>query len=877
MGFFYTDASDAKKPKRQSVKGVDRLPPEVIRKKSCAICPRKPTWNKLKHPKFETSVDRQAKRATTYYLLALQPSQEDDRIGNPLGSEAVLEYLGRTVEDLLFDDGFWAEDIAIGYAARCYSEEQPSELVLATCRKYWEDDIAQLQPDVVVGFGEAVLNLVTGRNDIRAWAGRRIPLKIADHECWFFPVLDVTEMLSLQRYDRNDEPFESDNDRWFIQQLTQALDDRLPNEIPYLGDYTLEQHLEDCDWVFGNSASDFRKIEKWLADFADCDVLTIDYETQNLRPYRRKSDALPSSLLTVALGAADKTVAFPLLHPESWQGLSKLQKKLMQLFGEFLQHSKLKVAHNLEMEQEWSLYYWPDDFAASGLWDDTMALAYLLDERRGGGVLSLDALVYQHFAVNLKQYFQHLDKARMSEMLLADVLPYNALDSKYTLLLYDQLDATHALPKNQSLSWLRQHHSRLASTISYMHAEGVLVDQAKVKSIAKDLAQQVEGLKTAFFDLEEVQAFKKRTSRTFNPDSDDDVFYVLGEILQRDEIFVDRGKGKSADAAVLRSIPANISKLPELLLEYREVTKLQSTYITPIDGYIAEDGRIHASFNSKLTGTGRLSCSDPNLQNFPSRKNKFVRSMIIAPPDHVMMCADYGQIEARAIAMLTEDQAFCEALWNGDDVHMDWALRIREVAGYAFDLHAERAGITNEEEAIQAFRSKIKNSWVFPLFFGCSLQTAARYTGADADDVMDVFNEFWDTFAGVKKWQRRLADYYREHLYVETLTGRRRRFSKSALALGYNDLINAPVQGTASDLVTDAMNRVSEEGYRVVKNIHDDLVSYVKQARLKRTAKSLAKLMCATEFDWVNVPLSVEITAGPNWYEQHEVLTYESK
>lgn len=261
------------------------------------------------------------------------------------------------------------------------------------------------------------------------------------------------------------------------------------------------------------------------------------------------------------------------------------------------------------------------------------------------------------------------------------------------------------------------------------------------------------------------------------------------------------------------------------------------------------------------------SSDDPNMQNWPNRKGKEIREIIAAPEGHWMVGADYGQIEARIIGIVSQDQAFCEALWNNYDIHKYWAERIAE----AYPNVIGGKNYLGNQDKLNRFRKDVKNQWTFPAFYGSSPYSIAASIGVPTEIVLELFDEFWDMFRGVKKWQKWVLNRYERLGYVETLTGRRRH-----APLSMNEIINSGIQGTASDICVDAMNRLSEAGIQVVMNVHDEIDSYVPDDKLEDQTEQIAEVMCSVPFKWVNIPIAVEVSVGPDWYNMEEIGTFYS-
>lgn len=261
------------------------------------------------------------------------------------------------------------------------------------------------------------------------------------------------------------------------------------------------------------------------------------------------------------------------------------------------------------------------------------------------------------------------------------------------------------------------------------------------------------------------------------------------------------------------------------------------------------------------------SSSDPNLQNVPSKTGKEIRRMVGAPEGYWMLCSDYGQIEARIIGIASQDEEFCKALWNDYDVHMEWAKNIADE--YPKSIGGSQK--LNDKAVMKKFRGKVKNKWVFPAFFGSSANSISRDLNIPFDIVNYLLKEFWKTFRGVREWQKWIMKRYDQLGYVETLDGRRRH-----APMTMNAALNASIQGFASNLCTDAMSRLDRLGIETIMIIHDDVTSYVPDEKLEESIDIVAREMCRVSFPFVNVPIAVEMTVGPNWFDQVEVGTFKS-
>jgi len=251
-----------------------------------------------------------------------------------------------------------------------------------------------------------------------------------------------------------------------------------------------------------------------------------------------------------------------------------------------------------------------------------------------------------------------------------------------------------------------------------------------------------------------------------------------------------------------------------------------------------------------------------------------VKSVSKSSRDHTLVAIDYGQIEARVIAMFSKDKAFVKALWDRYDVHGAWAEKIARV-------YPKRIGgkkFLTDTKVMKAFRTDIKNQWTFPLFFGAQLESAAGYLKIPPEELTKSYRGFQKEFKGVFEWQDELMEFYHEHGYVENLFGRRRR-----APLSKNEVINSPVQGTACELIMDGMNRLSEKAtetgdynYQPVLNVHDELVFSFPTEEIDTYLDHVITEMLDMPFDFINVPITLEVSIGKNLLDMTEILVASS-
>jgi len=255
-----------------------------------------------------------------------------------------------------------------------------------------------------------------------------------------------------------------------------------------------------------------------------------------------------------------------------------------------------------------------------------------------------------------------------------------------------------------------------------------------------------------------------------------------------------------------------------------------------------------------------------NFQNFPKHE---VRSIIVPPKDHMLVSFDFAQLEARLIAMASKDEVFCQAIWDDIDTHLRWAEQLAKMY----------PKITKKIDVAKGLRKDIKNGLVFPSFYGASTKSIAEhYKSAfqvPETIIAELHADFWDVYVGVKKWQRSLLEFYNEHGYIESLTGRRRR-----APMKKNEIINFPIQSSASyDICIVAGDRLAKLAFHFNKpqyqyriQIHDDLTFVIPTVTLEEDINFIAQQMVdPTTYDFINVPLEVEYSVGTNWFEMKEM------
>ena len=489
-----------------------------------------------------------------------------------------------------------------------------------------------------------------------------------------------------------------------------------------------------------------------------------------------------------------------------------------------------------------------------------------MDERPGGH--SLDFLCRLNFGLPLKS-LSKINTGKLQSEPLGRVLRYNALDAKYGhKLSVVQEEALRRLGLYRSY----QERFQRVPTAVLSQDIGICTDVKETERLQVEVGKRIVGLVEDIKSREEVELYEKAGHGDFNPTSNTQVATMFRDICGFKE-GKRAGNKYCVDKNVLKAIG---TPLASDILNLRSAAKMKNTYVDRLhpdaeDSYVFPTGRMHPTVRVVGTNTGRFSYAEPNGQNFPKRNPLVaeVRKQVVPPKGYKIVAVDYGQIEARVLGMASGDEYLCKALWENYDIHLEWAQKVAALWPPTFKKRGED---------MKRFRTDIKSELVFAAFYGAKQEHIGGMLELPRHLAKELFEEFWDTFAGVYKWQQKLQKFYQDFGYVEGLTGGRRHGPLSP-----NMVLNSPIQGTAADLVIDAMVRLSERAdrtddwcYQPILNIHDDLTFYLPIKNLETYMENIIIEMVTMPYDWVNVPIEVEVSVGDNWHEMELVGKFTS-
>lgn len=865
MGFLYNDLKKDQPARKRAPGKAQDIPIKALNDLGCSVCPRD-DGKGLRSPKMAPS----GAANPLIYLLGTAPSPEDD--------EEDLQFKDKAGEEIIRHFGRAFKNVRVGHITQCATTPETSrndaQLIAATecCRKRVVADIEATKPLIVVGVGDAPLKWATGLdgNALR-WRGTFIAAKFGSHVCWYLPVIFPNYVHKKRKFGISEYELAVHHD--IALAVAASQDER--QEIP---EWCEAPYDEGIEYITGQEPGDMQRLEEALLDLARrktaIDIETADYKGNGaLRPHAVRGPRI----LMCSVSDGKRTVAFNVDHPDGW-GTEHQRAKVWLLLGTFIRHSKEKVAHNLAMEMEWFEYFFGPELLRLTDWGDTMAMAHTFDERPG--TKALDVQIRINFGFFLKEQ-SRVDSKRLLDYPVRDALRYNALDAKWTARLAEVYRARLATMRPND-RWEYERKVRLAPTLILTESFGLPVDFDYTAKVGEQLRGELKEIERKLFQCKEIKEYEQRYGR-FSPTNPDHALLLLRDVCKRPEAEREDRDGivtYSSDEEVLSSIPKDEMPSASLILEHRGPTKLIGTYIEPIleKRIVNLDGRMRTKYSSMVAVTGRLNSEGPNLQNFPKRKRKEVRGAVYAGHGLWIVPCDYGQIEFRVVGMASEDENLVKYCWTKYDVHKFWAERIVKKYPRIIDLIVAEFGIDWDEKGIKTLRQEAKNKWVFPQLFGSSTRSCAAQLHLPEDIAEDLGAEFWDEFPQVKRWQEKLLRDYEKNLYVETLTGRRRRGPQTK-----NEIINHPIQGTAGDIVLEGMCAISERAQAEEDwhlhprlNIHDDLTFWLPDEGMEQRISVIAEEMCKPRFDFINVPLIVEVSAGQRWHECEPIAEFSS-
>ena len=591
------------------------------------------------------------------------------------------------------------------------------------------------------------------------------------------------------------------------------------------------------------------QLDDWVIKLTNSKQFAFDTETDNV-------DHVHAKLVGISLSVEPYQAAYiPLAHqylgvPEQLP-LTEVLAKLKPV----LENPEIKkIAQNAKFDYSILANY---GIKVSGIAFDTMLESYVLNSTERHDMDSMANRYLNHKTITYDELTK-VDKKKVTidAIEVEKTTQYAAEDADITLQLHEKL--WPELEKDQKLTKLfTDIEMPLAIVLAEMERTGVLVDAKQLNDYSNELAKQ----------LIEIEAqLQSLAGEKFNPASPKQIQAILFD-KHNLPVLKKTPKGDPSTSEEVLSELANEYELPRMVLFYRGLAKLKNTYTDKLPLMISPiDHRIHTNYNQIGTITGRLSSNDPNLQNIPVRneEGRRIRQAFIAPKGCKIISADYSQIELRIMAHLSQDESLLNAFAHDKDIHR---VTAGEILGKA------ESEVTNEERR----RAKAVN---FGLIYGMSAFGLSKQINIPRKEAQFYIDRYFERYPGVQQYMEQTRQLAAEQGYVETLSGRRLYLPKIRSTNGIEKrgaeraAINAPMQGTAADIIKTAMIKMSEwiknqseDNIKMVMQVHDELVFEVKDAFVEQYCTEIKKIM--ENCYQLSVPLKVDVGIGNNWDEAH--------
>jgi DNA polymerase-1 len=590
--------------------------------------------------------------------------------------------------------------------------------------------------------------------------------------------------------------------------------------------------------------------QTWLKKLKDADLFAFDTETTSLV-------YLDARIVGVSFAITPGEAAYlPLNHDYAGAPAQLDYDEVMQDLKPLLEDpNKLKVGQNLKYDRHVLLNHGID---MKGIAHDTMLESYVLDSTATRH--DMDSLAQKYLGRDTIHFEDIAGKGKkqltFNQIGIEEAATYAAEDADITLQLH------HVLwPKMQAIPPLVKVYSELEMpllpVLNTLERNGVNIDIWMLQQQSDNMARQIEEL--------EKQAHEA-AGQAFN----------LGSPKQLQEILYDKQnlpvkkktpKGAPSTAEeVLQELADEGYELPQIIMNYRGLSKLKSTYTDKLPLMVNKTtGRVHTSYHQAVTATGRLSSSDPNLQNIPirSENGRRIREAFVASDGYVLLAADYSQIELRIMAHLSGDESLLQAFAKGEDIHRHTAS---EIFGLSLD----------EVSSDQRRSAKAIN---FGLIYGMSAHGLSKQLGIERHQAADYMNTYFERYPGVRRYMDNTREQAKKQGYVETIFGRRLYLPEINASNGMRrqyaerTAINAPMQGSAADIIKRAMIDIhnwlcgADTGIRMIMQVHDELVFEVPKDQLDMAKTTIEQFMMNAAD--LKVPLEVGLGTGDNWEQAH--------
>ncbi len=614
---------------------------------------------------------------------------------------------------------------------------------------------------------------------------------------------------------------------------------------------TLKKNLSKVNIKDYESITNEKDLDKWIKILNEKSVISVDTETSSLNP-------LEADLVGVSFSCGtNKACYIPLAH-KNIKGLKK--EVVLKKIKTILEDSSIKkVGQNIKFD---FIVLKQNGIEVNPI-EDTMLISYTLDA--GTNRHNLDVLSQIHLNHKTISYKELVgtgkNKLNFSDITLDKATEYAAEDADITLRLYHHLK--ERLDKEKLSKVYEVFEKPMVKLLSKLELNGIKVDDIYLKKLSQNFYLKLKKIEKEIYLI---------AGKEFNIGSPKQ----LGEIIYNDLKIAKLKKTKKGSLATSANILEDLAltghKFPKLILEWRQISKLKNTYSDALQDHINKTTkRVHTSFLLAATNTGRLASSDPNLQNIPikSEEGKEIRKAFVAEKKNVLISADYNQIEMRILADMADVKELKKAFKNNEDIHSLTASQVFNVPINKVDNDLRR-------------KAKTIN---FGIIYGITQYGLAKQISVSNQEALDFINSYFKKFPEIKEYMNTTIGTCRKQGYVSNIFGRRIHLRSindknfSIRSFQERAAINAPIQGSAADIIRLAMikiNKLIENDKKLqtkmLLQIHDELIfecSEINKDYAKKTIKEAMKSISSSEYHMFSIPLEVSISSGYNWGEAH--------
>lgn len=577
------------------------------------------------------------------------------------------------------------------------------------------------------------------------------------------------------------------------------------------------------------------ELQELVAAIAKQKFCAVDTETTSL-------DVLSARIVGLSLAINAKQGWYvPLGHEE---GGNLPKEKAYPVLKSILESETIKkVGHNLKYDYH---IFKNEGITLRGILEDTLIISSLLDPGRQSH--KLDDLAFSLLKMKMTPITDLIGKGKeqkcMKDVPIEQVSPYACEDADAAWRLFHLIEPQL---QNQGMDFLYREIERpLIPVLANMERRGILVDPEILKQQSEELTEEMQILESAIFDS---------VGKKFNLNSPSQIAEILYDDLQ-----ILSGRKRSTRADILTNLANEGVQIAQQLLDYRHRQKIKSTYLDSLRKLIRpETGRVHTTFHQTITNTGRISSSDPNLQNIPTRTDlgRRVRRAFVASPGHVLLSLDYSQIELRILAHVSRDPGLLKAFAAGEDIHNRTAADIFSIP---------------IEDVTKDMRRKAKEI-NFGLNYGMSPYGLAKRLGISDKEAANYIETYFTRYPNVQLYMDETVAFAKANLCVVTTTGRRiptpgiRDANRMQQENAKRAAINAPIQGSAADLLKSAMVKAGQaldpSEAEILLTVHDELVIEVKSEKIEKISRLCQDIM--EQALPISIPAPVEISYGNNW------------